>query len=148
MLKRIVLAVALGALAVSGVLAAQAKPAAAQTKPEIVQRVPPPTDVNDPEAMFREYCTACHGKDGTGNGPAALALKTTPADLTKISARNGGKFPTVKIQRYIEGLDQIAAHGSRDMPVWGTLFRSLPGGQTAIPLRVQHLTDYLQKMQK
>ena len=133
--------VALCALAIPVSLAAQAKP-------QIVQRVPPATNADDPASMFREYCTACHGPEGKGNGPAAAALKAVPADLTKISARNGGKFPTVKVRRYIEGIDQIPAHGSRDMPVWGQLFRSLPGGQTAVPLRVQQLTNYIMKMQQ
>lgn len=141
MVKRTLVMVALCALAVPAGLVAQ-------EKPKIVQRVPPATDVVDAEAMFREYCAACHGSGGKGDGPAAAALKTVPADLTRISARNGGKFPTVKIRRYIEGLDQIAAHGSRDMPVWGRLFRSLPGGETAVPLRVQHLSDYIMKMQQ
>jgi len=95
--------VALCTLAISGSLAAQAKP-------QIVQRVPSATDGDDPVSMFREYCAACHGPEGKGNGPAAPALKTVPADLTRISARNGGKFPDTKVRRYIEGLDQIPAH--------------------------------------
>jgi mono/diheme cytochrome c family protein len=121
---------------------------AAQQKPKIVSATPPPTMASDPQAMFREYCAACHGLDGKGNGPAAAALKTVPADLTKINARNGGKFPLVKIERYIKGLDELPAHGSRDMPVWGQLFRDMVGGESAAELRVRQLTNYLQKMQQ
>lgn len=141
MLKLTVATVAMWVVALSGTLAAQ-------TKPEIVQRNPPPTNADDPASMFREYCAACHGPEGRGNGPAAPALKTVPADLTRINARNDGKFPEVKVRRYIEGLDQIAAHGSRDMPVWGQLFRTMPGGDATVRLRVQQLTDYLRKMQQ
>jgi mono/diheme cytochrome c family protein len=141
MVKLTTAIVALWVLALSGTLAAQAKP-------EIVQRIPPATNADDPATMFREYCAACHGPQGKGNGPAAAALKTVPADLTRISARNDGKFPDVKVKRYIEGLDQIAAHGSRDMPVWGQLFRTMPGGQSTVPLRVQQLSDYIKSLQQ
>jgi mono/diheme cytochrome c family protein len=98
--------------------------------------------------MFREYCAACHGPEGKGNGPAAPALKTAPADLTRISARNGGTFPVAKVRRYIQGLDELPAHGNRDMPVWGQLFRGMVGGEAAAQLRVQQLVEYLQKMQQ
>jgi mono/diheme cytochrome c family protein len=121
---------------------------AAQEKPKIVSVVPPATAPTDASGMFREYCAACHGAEGRGNGPAAAALKTAPADLTRISARNGGKFPTVKVERYIQGLDQLAAHGDRDMPVWGQVFRPMGGGDTTVLMRVRTLSDYLQKMQQ
>ena len=122
--------------------------AASQEKPEIVKRPAPATDVGDPKAMFREYCASCHGPEGKGNGPAAAALKTVPADLTRISARNDGKFPTNKVRRYIEGLDEIPAHGSRDMPVWGPVLRSLGGGQSEMQLRIENLTKYLESIQQ
>jgi mono/diheme cytochrome c family protein len=28
--------------------------------------------------MFEQYCAACHGKGGTGDGPAAAAMTTKP----------------------------------------------------------------------
>jgi hypothetical protein len=96
--------------------------------------------------MFASYCTPCHGKEGRGDGPAAAALKRAPADLTTVSARNGGTFPEVRVRRYIEGLDEVAAHGSRDMPIWGPAFRSI-GSDTAA-LRVEALASYLKSIQK
>jgi mono/diheme cytochrome c family protein len=121
--------------------------AGAQTK---IEKVPiTRTSPTDGKQMFDMYCAACHGKDAKGTGPAAAALKTTPADLTRIAARSGGKFPEVRVKRYIEGLDEVAAHGTRDMPVWGPLFRSLdPGGAGTDQLRVQALTDYLKSLQQ
>jgi mono/diheme cytochrome c family protein len=104
------------------------------------------TAANDGAGMFNAYCASCHGLDATGNGPAAKALAKAPADLTKITARNGGTFPETKIKRYIEGADEIAAHGSRDMPVWSTLFRSME--PATVPLRVQALSDFLKSIQK
>jgi mono/diheme cytochrome c family protein len=105
-----------------------------------------PVPASDAAAMFQSYCATCHGKDGTGNGPAAKALVKAPADLTRISARNGGTFPDVKVKRYIEGADEVPAHGSRDMPVWGELFRSL--SRDTAQIRVQALNDYLKGMQQ
>jgi mono/diheme cytochrome c family protein len=141
MTKRTVVMTAALALTVVAVVAAQ-------DKPKIVMQPPPYVDVNDPSAMFREYCAACHGREGRGDGPAAAALKTVPADLTRITARNGGKFPDVKVRRYIEGLDEIPAHGSRDMPVWGQVLRQLPGGEAAARIRVESLTKYVQSIQQ
>ena len=128
---------------------ALAAAAGAQDKPKIVMTPPPHIDPNDGPAMFREYCSACHGREGRGDGPAAAALKTVPADLTRISARNGGKFPGTKVRRYIEGLDEIAAHGSRDMPVWGRVLQGIAGGnQAAVKIRVEVLARHLESMQK
>jgi mono/diheme cytochrome c family protein len=121
--------------------------ATAQEKPKIVTAPAPQVDPTDAPAMFRAYCAACHGAQARGDGPAAPALKATPADLTRISARNGGKFPTPKVRRYIEGLDEIAAHGSRDMPVWGQALRGVPGGQAGVQLRIEALTRYLESIQ-
>ena len=99
----------------------------------------------DAKGMFDSYCAVCHGKDGKGKGPAASALAKVPADLTKISTRNKGTFPEVRVRRYIEGLDEVAAHGSRDMPMWGSLFNSL--NRDTAQLRVAALADYLKGMQ-
>jgi mono/diheme cytochrome c family protein len=118
----------------------------AQTQPKI-EKVPiKPTTASDGAQMFNSYCAVCHGKDGKGTGPAAAALTKKPADLTQISARNGGKFPEVKVSRYIEGVDEITAHGTRDMPMWGDLFRSLDRDTAA--LRVNALAEYLKTIQK
>lgn len=100
----------------------------------------------DAKGMFDSYCAVCHGKDGKGMGPAAKALAKAPADLTKINARNGGKFPDTRVRRYIEGLDEVPAHGTRDMPMWGSLFNSL--SRDTAQLRVAALADYLKGMQQ
>jgi mono/diheme cytochrome c family protein len=96
--------------------------------------------------MFTTYCAVCHGKDGKGDGPAAKALAKTPADLTKLAARNNGTFPDLKVRRYIEGLDEVAAHGTRDMPMWGDLFRAL--NRDTAQIRIASLAEYLKSMQK
>ena len=54
--------------------------------------------------MFQQYCASCHGTSADGKGPVAPALKTLPADLTRIAARRGGEFPDAEISRWIDGL--------------------------------------------
>ena len=119
----------------------------AQEKPKIIMQPPKPVNANDPKGMFIEYCAACHGREGRGNGPAAAALKTVPADLTRVSARNGGTFPTVKVRRYIEGLDEVPAHGSRDMPIWGQVLKGQSTDDTFLKLRIEGLTKYIESIQ-
>jgi cytochrome c553 len=124
-------------------LALTAGAAGAQTK---IEKGPiKQTSASDAGAMFNSYCAVCHGKEGKGDGPAAKSLAKTPADLTKLTARNNGTFPEIRVRRYIEGLDEIAAHGTRDMPMWGELFRSL--SRDTAEIRVQALAEYLKAMQ-
>jgi mono/diheme cytochrome c family protein len=104
------------------------------------------TSAADAKQMFDSYCAVCHGKDGKGGGPAAKALTKAPADLTKLTARNNGAFPAIHVQRFIEGQDEVAAHGTRDMPMWGELFRSL--NRDTAQIRVAALTDYIKGMQQ
>lgn len=136
MLRRVLVGVAVASLWAVG----------AQAQPQIKKEPIKPVAASDAAGMFQSYCSACHGKEGKGNGPAAAALKKVPADLTKVSARNGGKFPEVQVKRYIEGADEVAAHGNRDMPMWGELFRGL--SRDTAQIRVQALSDYIKAMQQ
>jgi mono/diheme cytochrome c family protein len=98
--------------------------------------------------MFASYCAACHGADGKGDGPAASALKVAPANLTTLSSSNGGKFPSLKVSGAIRGDSAVAAHGSREMPVWGTLFRSVSQGHEGeVQQRIANLTNYVESLQ-
>jgi mono/diheme cytochrome c family protein len=98
--------------------------------------------------LFHEYCAVCHGADGKGNGPAASALKVAPPDLTRISLKNGGKFPELQVQHSIKGeADVPAAHGSKDMPVWGNLFRHLSSNEDLGAIRVYNLVKYIEQIQ-
>ena len=97
--------------------------------------------------MFMEYCAVCHGSEGRGNGPAAAALTKAPADLTQLAVHNSGKFPDVRVSRFIEGQDTVLAHGTRDMPVWGALFRGATADTATTTMRVANLTDYVKSIQ-
>ena len=100
-------------------------------------------------ALFQAYCAACHGKDAKGNGPAASALKTPPPDLTRISQKNGGKFPMVRVQKIISGEDlEPGAHGSRQMPVWGPIFHQISWDQDLGSVRIYNLAKHLESLQQ
>jgi mono/diheme cytochrome c family protein len=105
-----------------------------------------PTQTLDANEMFHEYCAVCHGDQEKGNGPAAEALNKSPADLTQIARKNGGRFPEVQVMRVIDGADVVAAHESRAMPTWGHIFRLLEGQETET-LRVNALMRYIENLQ-
>ncbi|MCC7156610.1 MAG: c-type cytochrome [Bryobacterales bacterium] len=115
-----------------------------------IKVVPAPrTAASSPEEMFKSYCASCHGLDAKGKGPAAAALKTPPGDLTTLARANGGKFPELRVLNSISGDSHVPAHGSKDMPVWGSVFRDMasgsPGGETQ--LRLRNLTKYIGSLQ-
>ena len=72
---------------------------------------------------FEISCMPCHGIDGRGNGRLAGTLKTPPVDLTCFAKSNGGIFPADKVAEMIDGRAIVAAHGEREMPVWGDRYR-------------------------
>jgi len=119
-----------------------------QTAP-VVKHVPvKPTSAASGKEMYTSYCAVCHGTDGKGGGPAATALKVPPTDLTTLSKNNGGKFPSLKVSSAIRGESDITAHGSKDMPVWGSLFRSMSQGhESEVQQRVANLTHYIETLQ-
>jgi mono/diheme cytochrome c family protein len=127
-----------------GVAAAQAQPA-----PATVKRVPVHiTQSLAGKDLYHEYCAVCHGIAGKGDGPAASALKVSPSDLTQISLKNGGKFPELQVQYTIKGeTAEPAAHGSKEMPVWGTLFRHMNANQDVGAVRVYNLMKYVEEIQ-
>ncbi|MGD0469376.1 MAG: cytochrome c [Terriglobales bacterium] len=98
--------------------------------------------------MYMAYCAVCHGTDGKGGGPAASALKVPPTDLTVLSKNNGGKYPALKVTSSIRGESATPAHGSKEMPVWGTLFWSMSQGHEGeVQERVTNLTHYIETLQ-
>jgi mono/diheme cytochrome c family protein len=101
------------------------------------------------QEMFMSYCAVCHGKDAKGAGPAASVLKIAPANLTTLTKRHGGKFPSERVSTMIMGEADLPAHGTREMPVWGPLFRSLDShGDMIVRQRIVSLEDYLKSVQE
>jgi mono/diheme cytochrome c family protein len=101
----------------------------------------------DSQELYVHYCAVCHGVDGKGAGPAAGALKKQPGDLTLLSRRNGGKFPALAVQMSIKGSNGIVAHGTREMPMWGSIFSEMGQNRTMGDLRVMALLKYIEQIQ-
>lgn len=121
---------------------------AAQEPAKTIQTVEAkPTATMNGEEMFKEYCAVCHGGDARGGGPAAEALQKRPADLTQLSRKNSGKFPKLQVMNYIKGQDVVAAHGSRAMPIWGSIFHQMSANKDLVQIRVNNLLRYLEKIQ-
>lgn len=105
------------------------------------------------ELEFQRSCSSCHGSDGKGNGPMAKVLTVKPANLTKLSKRNGGTFPFWRVYRTIDGRERVQTHGPREMPIWGDRFsnETTDQGSDASSLvagRVLGLVFYLRHIQE
>jgi mono/diheme cytochrome c family protein len=133
------------AIASLGLLALMTAGAIAQPK---LEKVPPvATSPASGKEMFDAYCAVCHGPNGQGDGPAAKALNKAPANLTQLAAKNGNRFPDAVVSRYIAGEETVAAHETRDMPMWGRVFHSMESNASIDQLRIRNLTDYVKSLQ-
>lgn len=103
--------------------------------------------------LFRDFCAACHGASGQGDGTMAEVLTVPPADLTVLS--EAGAFPVLKVARQIDGRDPLLAHGG-EMPLFGSWFEGQgadvamqgPGGQPVMMSRpIADLIAYLMEIQ-
>lgn len=134
-------------MVVSGLLGLVALGAA--QKPEIKSGPIRPSPAESGQAMFLEYCAVCHGRDGKGSGPEASALKVPPPDLTTLAKHNGGSFPSAHVSNVIRLGGDVAAHGSKDMPMWGRAFSSLiPHSDVVVQQRIANLTNYIKSLQE
>ncbi len=107
-----------------------------------------PTSAASGKEMYLNYCAVCHGKDGKGGGPAAEALKVSPGDLTLLAKTHGGKYPSDRVTSVLRGQANLAAHGNKEMPVWGPIFWKMSGGHEGeVALRVSNLNQYLESLQ-
>ena len=79
-------------------------------------------------------------------------MRVRPTDLTILSQNNGGAFPADHVRTVLQFGVENPAHGSADMPVWGTVLCSLsptgPNPSVVVDQRIINLTNYLKEMQK
>ena len=107
----------------------------------------------DGAMVYQGYCASCHGPIGQGDGPVARSLNVPLADLRTISARSAGAFPREMLETVIDGRGQRAAHGTRDMPVWGWNFSRAesamgePEPEEMAAARIRALVDYIESIQ-
>jgi mono/diheme cytochrome c family protein len=80
-------------------------------------------DVDGGKGMYLKYCASCHGITGKGDGPVSRDLKVKMPDLTVLKRNNQGMYPTDRVVSSIDGSRSVRAHGDRNMPVWGEVFR-------------------------
>ena len=89
--------------------------------------------------------------EGRGDGPVAALMNVSVPDLTRIAVRRGGSFPEEEIARIIDGLSPLAAHGTRNMPVWGYEFYDPRledrKAETQVTERVDRLVAHLASIQ-
>lgn len=117
-------------------------------KTEVKHGPAPQTSAASGKQMFEAYCASCHGAGGKGDGPAAGALKSLPADLTMLNKKSGGKFPTDRVYSILRGQATVEAHGNRDMPVWGPVFWHMSQGrESEFQQRIANLAHYIESLQ-
>lgn len=111
-------------------------------------------EVPSGRADFATFCSACHGPGGKGDGGAAATLDREPADLTGLSARNGGVFPGTRMMAKIWGY--TGGHdGTSPMPQFGPLLQGelvpYDGGDgiaSPTPVRLVGIAEYLKLLQR
>lgn len=104
---------------------------------------------------YLNYCAACHGADGKGDGTLGQFLTLAVPDLTKLSKLNAGKFPEERVMDVIDGRVDVKVHGMRDMPVWGDWFNreaasadtSKEARELIVNDRIASLINYLKSIQ-
>ncbi len=84
-------------------------------------------------------------------------LVQAPTDLTSLAKRHGGVFPSLRVLNNIDGrvAPRAGAHGPREMPVWGSVFRAPAPAGTARAGDPEHearqqmadLLEYLARIQ-
>jgi mono/diheme cytochrome c family protein len=101
----------------------------------------------DGAMIYRFYCAPCHGASGRGDGVMAGQLRQPLPNLATLARRNGGTFPAERVRQIIQGSGP-AAHGSRDMPVWGPLLERISLGGSGAQDRIDALVRHLQDIQE
>lgn len=106
----------------------------------------------------REYvnnCAICHGVAAKGDGPYREFISKIP-DLTVLAKNNKGVFPINRVYEVVDGRQQIKAHGTRDMPIWGREYSIAAAEfhgdvdydqEAFVRTRILSLIDYLYRIQ-
>jgi mono/diheme cytochrome c family protein len=97
--------------------------------------------------LYADHCAACHGAAARGDGPAAASLRRPPTDLTRYARANGGVFPAERLRTVVDGRG-VGAHGSVEMPVWGSVFKAAAGSESAARSRIEAIVAYLRSLQE
>ena len=106
------------------------------------------------QTLYADYCAACHGVSGKGDGDMASVVNIPSPNLTLLANNNGGVFPMLNVLQVIDGRSGTRAHGGV-MPVWGRVFsddvgdsEGAYGGVLEVRGRVLSLAKYLEAIQQ
>jgi mono/diheme cytochrome c family protein len=99
--------------------------------------------------LFFNHCAACHGDEGEGGGPVAATMQVTVPNLRTLAARNGGEFPLDAVTAYVDGRQLKPAHGDRQMPIWGDVFRGADQGTAnrTVRRRIAAVVEFIAALQ-
>lgn len=104
--------------------------------------------------LYNRFCVSCHGPSGKGDGSMPHYLTEIYADLTVLSAKNGGEFPMSRVLQIIDGRTGLRGHGG-SMPVFGDIFSArnpnMMGSEMGALVtrgRVLALAEYLESIQE
>ena len=132
-----------------GILLLATGAAGAQSKRPVPQDQIPSSFLPAGKAMFKQYCAACHGLDAKGHGPAQASLKVPAADLTTLSKRHDGEFPYDYVSNILRFGPGVAAHGSSEMPTWGSIFQYIDNyNEKVVNERIKNLSLYIFSLQQ
>jgi len=78
------------------------------------------------------------------------ALGREIPDLTELTLRNSGAFPSIHVRTVIMfGRDDLLpAHGRKPMPTWGPIFHEIEFDQDLGNVRLDNVTAYIESMQR
>jgi mono/diheme cytochrome c family protein len=121
------------------------------------QQTAPPTQSDRGKYEYDAHCAVCHGLGGKGDGILVGVLKSAVPDLTVLSRKNNGVFPFAHVYETIDGTQSVAAHGTRQMPVWGPRYKAEVGEsmyddyrsepEVFVRARILALTEYIYRLQ-
>ena len=97
--------------------------------------------------IFTKQCAPCHGVDTIA--PLAENEQFKAPDLTKIMERRRTReFPIGEVAMFIDGRQLVKAHGPREMPVWGEVYKAEGLDENEIKGRKGELVAYLMSIQE
>jgi len=103
--------------------------------------------------LYADYCAACHGTSGKGDGIAQAGLNPKAPDLTGLAARNDGTFPLVAVMAKVYGTADGKSLSGGPMPVFGPLLEGPtvlvetdPGVMTPTPARLVAVAEHVARL--
>jgi mono/diheme cytochrome c family protein len=131
-------------LGISGAIPAAQGEAGARKKN--LKKEPVSSESESGAQLYKNYCAACHGVEGKGDGPVARFLKGPPASLSTLAQRNNGRYPADRVASELRSGTDSGAHGTSDMPIWGQVFQSQ--GKDVAQTRIRKLTEVVESLQQ